>query len=130
MVTSFTRKKVVRLVAPAASKSENGQAERPSPARLMPLRPLVRKRHYEVNMRQMVAQVAGCVLTTEAWHPYADGVVPDEVEDADLSVTFHYLFERVLDYLEEKQQRNPRWSYSRSIHRKRVVYQLEQTLAA
>jgi hypothetical protein len=94
------------------------------------LLPVVRKRHYEVSMRQMVAQVAGCVLTTEAWRPFADGVVPDEVEDADLSVTFHFLFERVLDYLQEKQERKPNWSCAKTIERKRVIYQLGQAVVA
>ncbi len=101
-------------------------ARRPVPARLLPL---MRKRHYEVNMRQMVAQVAGCVLTTEAWRPFADGKIPDEVEDADLSVTFHFLFEQVTDYLEEKRQRKPNWSCAKTIERKRVLYQLEQAVA-
>jgi hypothetical protein len=94
------------------------------------LRPVVRKRHYQVNMRQMVAQVAGCVLTTEAWRPYEDGKIPDEVEDADLSVTFHFLFEQVTDYLQEKQQRKPNWSCAKTIERKRVLYQLEQAAVA
>ncbi len=80
-------------------------------------------------MRQMVAQVAGCVLTTEAWRPFADGVIPDEIDDADLSVTFHFLFEQVTDYLQEKQQRKPNWSCAKTIERKRVLYQLEQAVA-
>ncbi|SRR5579875_218134 len=132
MMTSFTCKKETQPIAPATSGSEVVAGQSLVATKFVPLhlRPIVRKRHYEVNMRQMVAQVAGCVLTTEAWRPYADGGKPDEEEDADLSVTFHFLFERVLDYLEEKQQRKPNWSYSKSIHRKRVVYQLEPDAVA
>ena len=89
------------------------------------LRPIVRKRHYEVNMRRMVAQVAGCIVTTEAWRPYADGAVPDDDEEADLSVTLHFLYEHIQDYLEEKQR-----DFMKSVHHKRVVYQLEQAAAA
>lgn len=104
-----------------------GEADRSAP---MSLRPVIRKRHYQVNMRHMVEQVAGCVLTTEAWRPYEDGKVLDEIEDADLSVTFHFLFERVMDYLEEKQERKPKWSCAKTIQRKRVVYQLERATVA
>jgi hypothetical protein len=119
----------------ASAPAQAGEASRSAPVGMVPsvplrLVPVMRKRHYQVNMRQMVAQVAGCVLTTEAWRPYEDGKIPDEVEDADLSVTFHFLFERVLDYLQEKQQRKPNWSCAKTIERKRVVYQLEQAAVA
>ena len=89
------------------------------------LRQMVRKRHYEVNMRQMVAQVAGCVITTEAWRPFADGLVPRGDIESDLSMTFHYLCNQVMDYLEEKER-----DFSRSVHKKRVVYKLEQAAIA
>lgn len=70
------------------------------------------------------------MTTTEAWRPYADGAVPEETEIADLSVTFHFLFDRVMDYVQEKQQRLPKWSYTKSVHRKRVNYQLETAAVA
>ena len=89
------------------------------------LRQMVRKRHYEVNMRQMVAQVAGCVITTEAWRPFADGLLPRGDVESDLSVTFHYLCNQVMDYLEEKER-----DFSQSVHKKRVVYKLEQAAGA
>ena len=115
----------VNMCASRSSVAPASQVPAAAPPIPLHLRPIVRKRHYEVNMRRMVAQVAGCIVTTEAWRPYADGAVPDDDEEADLSVTLHFLYEHIQDYLEEKQR-----DFMKSVHHKRVVYQLEQAAAA
>ncbi len=94
-----------------------------APARF-DLKPFIRQRHYEVNMYRMVAQIAGCVETAEAWRllspdeRLSDGVNPD------LSDTFHFLFRNVEAYLQEKER-----DYSQRVHKKRVVYSLEAITA-
>jgi hypothetical protein len=63
----------------------------PLPAVTLDLAPFMRKRRYQVNMRRMVAQIAGCSITAEAWRPAGRlaGAYPD------LSDTFHFLYESV-----------------------------------
>jgi len=53
-----------------------------------------------VNLRRMVAQIAGCSITAEAWRP-AGRLAGAQV---DLSDTFHFLYEEVESYLEEKKR--------------------------
>ena len=50
-----------------------------APAPAFDVRHFIRKRHYQVNMRQMVAQIVGCAETAEAWRCLG----PDEVRVAD-----------------------------------------------
>lgn len=51
----------------------------PLPALSLDLGPFMRRRRYQVNMRRMVAQIAGCSITAEAWRPAArlDSAQPD-----------------------------------------------------
>lgn len=91
---------------------------------LVNLKPYIRKRHYQVNMRRMVGQVAGCVVTTEAWRLLRpDGLHPDgrlsEGTMPDLSDTFTYLFNHVEMYLEEKER-----DFSASVQKKRTLYSI------
>ena len=67
----------------------------PLPALPLDLAPFMRRRRYQVNLRRMVAQIAGCTITTEAWRPASRlaGAQPD------LSDTFHFLYEEVESYL-------------------------------
>jgi hypothetical protein len=82
------------------------------------LGPYVRKRKYAVNMRRMVAQIAGCVVTSEAWRLIGDDAGDADV-DADLSDTFHFLYQQVVDYLKEKER-----DFASVVHKKRVVYSI------
>jgi hypothetical protein len=56
-------------------KCNTSGASRPAPVNLplpalpLDLGPFMRKRRYQVNMRRMVAQVAGCSITAETWRP-------------------------------------------------------------
>ena len=71
-------------------------------------------------MRRMVAQIAGCAITAEAWRPRES----EEVE-RDLSATFHFLYQHVEDYLEETAR-----DFSKSVHKKRVLYSTETAFVA
>ncbi len=98
---------------------------------LIDLAPYVRKRKHEVNMRRLVAQIAGCLITAEAWRkpaalsPPAPGD-PDHEEpvEPDISSTVHYVYTLVESYLSEKKR-----DFSEAVHKKRVLSDLEQTLA-
>jgi hypothetical protein len=60
------------------------------------LRPFIRRRKRKVNTDRMVAQIAGCLVTLEAWRPTTEtDVAPD------LSDTMHYAYELVEDYLQK-----------------------------
>jgi hypothetical protein len=101
--------------------SHPAPVEPPQPAVPLDLAPFIRQRHYQVNMRRMVAQIAGCSITAEAWRP-ADrlaGVQPD------LSDTFHFLYEEVESYLEEKKR-----NFNEQVQKKRVLYSIEKEKAA
>ncbi len=84
------------------------------------LLPFMRRRRYQVNMRRMVAQIAGCSITAEAWRPAGrlDGAQPD------LSDTFHFLYEEVESYLEEKKR-----NFNELVQKKWVLYSIEKELA-
>ncbi|HEY4035893.1 MAG TPA: hypothetical protein VGL94_18200 [Ktedonobacteraceae bacterium] len=84
------------------------------------LEPFMRKRRYQVNLRRMVAQIVGCTITTEAWRPAGrlEGAQPD------LSDTFHFLFEEVESYLEEKKR-----NFNEQVQKKRVLYSIEKEKA-
>ncbi len=84
------------------------------------LAPFIRRRRYQVNMRRMVAQIAGCSITAEAWRPAGrlDGA------QVDLSDTFHFLYEEVESYLEEKKR-----NFNEQVQKKRVLYSIEREKA-
>ena len=80
----------------------------------------VRERKQQVNMRRMVAQIARCSITAEAWRPAGRfaGAQPD------LSDTFHFLYEEVESYLEEKKR-----NFNEQVYKKRVLYSIEKEQA-
>jgi hypothetical protein len=83
------------------------------------LKPFVRKRKRQVNLDRMVAQIAGCTVTAEAWRPTGEHWIQDGVEP-DLSDTFQFLYGQVEAYLEEKGR-----EFSKLVRRKRTLYSLE-----
>ncbi|HEY4032968.1 MAG TPA: hypothetical protein VGL94_03275 [Ktedonobacteraceae bacterium] len=90
------------------------------PAVTLDLAPFMRRRRYQVNLRRMVAQIAGCSITAEAWRPASRlaGAQPD------LSDTFHFLYEEVESYLEEKKR-----NFNEQVQKKRVLYSVEKEQA-
>jgi hypothetical protein len=90
------------------------------PALPLDLGPFMRRRRYQVNLRRMVAQIAGCTITTEAWRP--DGRLAGA--QVDLSDTFHFLFEEVENYLQEKRR-----NFNEQVQKKRMLYSIERELA-
>jgi hypothetical protein len=100
--------------------SHPAQVALPLPALTLDLAPFMRRRRYQVNLRRMVAQIAGCSITAEAWRPAGrlDGA------EVDLSDTFHFLYEEVESYLQEKKR-----SFSEQVQKKRVLYSIEKEKA-
>ena len=94
------------------SPSAVPEDQEPEPASC-DLKPFIRRRKREVNMRQMIAQIAGCMITLQAWRPEGEEVHPD------LSVTIHFLYQAVEGYLEEKER-----DFSQAVQHKRVLYGL------
>jgi len=92
----------------------------PLPALPLDLGPFMRRRRYQVNLRRMIAQIAGCSITTEAWRP-AGRLAGAQV---DLSDTFHFLYEEVESYLEEKKR-----NFNEQVQKKRVLYSVEKEQA-
>ena len=92
----------------------------PLPAVPLDLGPFMRRRRYQVNLRRMVAQIAGCTITTEAWRPAS----PLDAAQPDLSDTFHYLYEEVESYLHEKRR-----NFSELVRKKRILYSIEKEQA-
>ena len=92
----------------------------PLPALPLDLGPFMRRRRYQVNLRRMVAQIAGCTITTEAWRP----VSRLAGAQSDLSDTFHFLYEEVESYLEEKKR-----NFNEQVQKKRVLYSVEKEKA-
>jgi hypothetical protein len=100
--------------------SHSASAALPLPALSLDLGPFMRRRRYQVNMRRMVAQIAGCSITAEAWRPAGrlDGAQPD------LSDTFHFLYEEIESYLEEKKR-----NFNELVQKKRILYSIEKEKA-
>ncbi len=97
----------------------------PAPASL-DLQPLQRQCKRKENMRRALAAVAGYASTTEAWgRDYADeqGVSQSDIEP-DISDTFHFLYENVLAYLEEKGR-----EFHQIVQKKRLLYRLSARAA-
>lgn len=92
--------------------------------------PIIRKRHYEVNMRRMVAQIAGCTITTEAWRRLDAQAwqrfneETGNLYDNDISATFHFLFREVEAYLEETER-----DFAKSVQKKQVLYSIPESNA-
>src|SRR5439155_19266542 len=92
----------------------------PLPALPLDLGPFMRRRRYQVNLRRMVAQIAECSITAEAWRP-ADRLAGAQ---PDLSDTFHFLYEEVESYLELKKR-----NFNEQVQKKRVLYSVEKEQA-
>jgi hypothetical protein len=102
------------------SSSVSAPVALPLPAVTLDLGPFMRRRRYQVNLRRMVAQIAGCSITAEAWRP------TDRLAGAgvDLSDTFHFLYEEVESYLEERKR-----NFNELVQKKRVLYSIEREQA-
>lgn len=85
----------------------------PADATPVDLGPLQREKKRQVNVRRLVAQIAGCSITLEAWRGER------EVE-VDISDTFHYLFNEVERYLEEKER-----DFTEHVKKKRLIYSIQ-----
>src|SRR5207248_2215614 len=109
-----------RMVKCKTSSCASGSVVLPLPALPLDLGPFMRRRRYQVNLRRMVAQIAGCTITTEAWRP------TDRLNGAqvDLSDTFHFLYEEVESYLQEKRR-----NFNEQVQKKRVLYSIEREQA-
>jgi hypothetical protein len=93
----------------------------PLPPLSLDLGPFMRRRRYQVNMRRMVAQIAGCSIAAEVWRP--TGRLGEA--QPDLSDTFHFLYEEVESYLEEKKR-----NFNELVQKKRVLYSIEKEKAS
>ncbi len=80
----------------------------------IPLLPFIRKRKREVNMDRIIDQIAGCIVTVEAWRPPRPGCTPE------LRRTVSYVYQRVETRMEEKQR-----DFSASVRDKRDLYSIE-----
>lgn len=91
------------------------------------LEPLQRQCKRKVNMLRALAAIAGYASTTEAWRRgYADerlSGASDDVEP-DISDTFHFLYENVQVYLDERGR-----DFGKLVRKKRVLYRIEATAA-
>jgi len=96
----------------------------PSAPATIDLEPFIQRRKRVVNLQRALAAVAGYVSTIEAWRPALDGGGSDQAIEPDISDTFHFVFENVIGYLDEKER-----DFSQLVHKKRVLYRLE-TVAA
>jgi hypothetical protein len=74
---------------------------------------LIRERKREVNLRRLIAQIAGCAITVEAWRKKSDDV------EADTSDTFQFIYNAVEEYLAKRQR-----DYGALVRKKRVLYDL------
>ncbi|HEX6479285.1 MAG TPA: hypothetical protein VF043_10600 [Ktedonobacteraceae bacterium] len=77
-------------------------------------------------MMQALAAVAGYTSTVEAWRRgYADERKREEPDvEPDISDTFHFLYENVQVYLDERGR-----DYRKLVQKKRVIYRLASTAA-
>lgn len=94
---------------------------------VLDLRPFIRQRKREVNMRQALAAVAGYTSTIEAWRRGKAGtedVEPGEAVEHDISDTFYFLYKNVTAYLDEKER-----DFAEIVQKKRVIYHLDETAA-
>jgi len=120
MPTSHTLKRRRRRSSSLGEAPASSLALTPelAPSDVLDLASYIRKRKYQVNMRRMVGQIAGCMITAEAWRPNADARLGDA--DPDLSETFHFLYKLVEDYLEENER-----DFPELVRKKRLLYSIE-----
>lgn len=84
--------------------------------------PIIRTHKRVVNMRHLVAQLVGCLMTLHAWR------LVDQLceESADISEVLHDFYPRALNYLKERQEREERrgkqWDYVQEVRYKQVLY--------
>jgi len=86
----------------------------PIPSICVDLQPLQRQCKRKVNMERAYAAITGYTSTVEAWRRK-----PGETE-GNISDTFHYLYEEVITYLEEKGR-----DFEKDVRKKRVLYGLQ-----
>ena len=91
----------------------------PSAPAAIDLEPFIRQRKREVNLQRALAAVAGYVSTIEAWRTALDEGGSDQAIEPDISDTFHFVFENVTGYLDEKDR-----DFSQLVRKKRVLYRL------
>ena len=116
------------LVKRHRSRSRSA-ASAPVPAPLPVLESLdiaayIRKRKYQANMRRMVGQIVGCMITAEAWRASVErlaGAAPD------LSDTFHFLYDLAQDYLVEMEE-NRKMTFPELVQKKRLLYSIESAV--
>lgn len=103
----------------------------PGPAPAVALTPFIRRRKYEVNMQRAVAAFAGYASTAEAFRliEYERLGMVREAEP-DISDTFHFLFNEVQGYLEEKSKKKKDADFASVVQKKRVVYHLAAVAVA
>ena len=95
------------------------------------LTPFIRTRKYEVNMGRAIAAFAGYASTAEAFRlvEYEKlGIVREA--DPDISDTFHFLFNEVQAYLDEKSKRKKHADFVSQVRKKEVVYHLAAAAVA
>lgn len=109
---------------PAVPVPAPAPAPLPEPASL-DVPAYIRKRKYQANMRRMVGQILGCMITAEAWRAsveHLEGAAPD------LSGTFHFLYDLAEDYLQEMEE-NRKMTFSELVQKKRLLYSIESAAA-
>lgn len=81
----------------------------------------IRRRKYQANMRRMVGQILGCMITAEAWRTSME-----HLGDAspDLSGTFHFLYQLAETYLVEMEEKRNK-TFEELVQKKRVLYSVE-----
>jgi hypothetical protein len=85
---------------------------------------LIRDRKRKVNLTRALAAIAGYASTIEAWRPLLDQEQHKRGIEPDISDTFHFMFDHVTAYLDEKER-----DFSKLVHKKRVLYHLETQAA-
>jgi hypothetical protein len=93
----------------------------PAPTAL-DLKPFMRRCKYRVSMMQAFAAIAGYTISVEAWREgYADErQLEEQVVEPDISDTFHFIFENVQAYLDDKKR-----DFTKLVRKKRVLYRLQ-----
>lgn len=79
------------------------------------IRPYIRKRKRKVRMEQLISQIAGCVVTVEAWREQ-QGQRPPTVDD-----TFEFVYQKVTAYMKRRKR-----NFVQAVEEKRNDYSIEQ----
>jgi len=101
------------------------------PPVLAPLGTFIRQRKYEVNMGRAIAAFAGYASTAEAFRlvEYEKLGIVREAEP-DISDTFHFIFNEVQAYLDEKSQKQKHADFLSVVRKKYGVYHLAAVAVA